>query len=263
MSEFSYATDTGLKWPKARTKRKTTDHIQVHHTVGDYGTPAKWASLHKRRQEQGQKGVPYSYLVLADGTIFAGRSHPYSHGGVKDSLTNNANQRSVAIAFNGDMREDGQPTQKALEAAKRLVNDLMAMYGVPIDKVIGHKEVPLYSNGKPTGKTYATACPCIDMDWLRGYFSDGKPVPQPDPEPEPEPKTFPFGGHYSGDTHANIRKSPNANSLVVGRIENDEQGGEHCIVLGKDGDWYEVVMHEQAPMVRGWVKKFISAKEVV
>lgn len=114
MSEFSYVVDTGLVWPIARNKRKVTDHIQIHHTVGKYGTPARWAALHQGRISEGQRGVPYSYLILQDGTVYLGRGHEYGHGGVKDNITNNANQRSVAIAFDGDMRADGLPQKSSL-----------------------------------------------------------------------------------------------------------------------------------------------------
>lgn len=87
---------------------------------------------------------------------------------MKDSLTKDArgigaNQRSIAIAFDGDMREDTLPTEYQLQAAYRLVHDLMDMYDLPVSAVIGHNEVPTYVGGKPTGKGYATLCPCIDM----------------------------------------------------------------------------------------------------
>lgn len=180
---MNYVKDTGLNW-SSLTKRNKTDHIQIHHTVGDYGTPAKWKALHNRRIQQGQRGVPYSYLVLDDGTIYLGRGMENSHGGVKDSLTNRANQRSVAIAFNGDMRQPGKPTDAALNAAVRLVKDIMATYDLDVSKVIGHNEVPLYSGGKPTGKTYATACPSIDMDKFRRALQSGTvfvPIPVPEP----------------------------------------------------------------------------------
>lgn len=175
MDKLPYVIDTGLVWPHGTGNlRKTTDHIQIHHTVGFYGTPERWATLHKRKIEKsGHKGVGYNFLVCQDGEIYLGRPLDRSHGGVKDNITNSANQRSVAIALDGDMRGD-LPTQAQWEAAIRLTKDLMAMYDLPASAVLGHSEIPLYENGKPTGKTYPTACPCIDMDAFRAALSEGE-----------------------------------------------------------------------------------------
>ncbi len=118
--EFPYVTDTGLIWTKDKATRiARIDHIQIHHTVGNYGTPRQWKSLHLRRIADGQRGVPYSYLVLQSGEIYLGRGLTFAHGGVKDSETTNergvgANQRSVAIALDGDMRKDHLPADKQL-----------------------------------------------------------------------------------------------------------------------------------------------------
>lgn len=175
MDKLPYVIDTGLVWPHGTGNlRKTTDHIQIHHTVGFYGTPEKWAALHKRKIEKdGHKGVGYNFLVCQNGEIYLGRPVDRSHGGVKDNLTNSANQRSVAIAFDGDMRDDALPTQVQWRAAIRLTKDLMAMYNISADAVLGHNEIPVYEDGRPTGKTYPTACPCIDMDAFRAELKGG------------------------------------------------------------------------------------------
>ncbi|HMM30339.1 MAG TPA: N-acetylmuramoyl-L-alanine amidase [Clostridia bacterium] len=243
---FSYVTDLGLVWPKGRVERTKTDHIQIHHTVGDYGTPAKWKKLHESRYAAGNKGVSYSYLVLADGTIYEGRGHQYSHGGVKDNITNKANQRSISIAFNGDMRKAGNPTEAAKAASKRLINDLMALYNVPVSAVIGHNEEPVYiaNTNTPTGKFYATLCPCIDMKAFRAYLAESVPVAPP---VSPTVSTFPAAYGYTGSTYTRLRNAPK-DGAIIGQVN----AGDEVIVLAILDGWAEVVKHEDKPMLRGW-----------
>ena len=252
MSEFPYVIDTGLVWPIARNKRRVTDHIQVHHTVGKYGSPARWAAMHQDRIFDGQRGVPYSYLVLEDGTIYLGRGYEYGHGGVKDNVTNNANQRSVAIAFDGDMRGGGLPTEKQFSAAVRLVKDLMKLYKLPASAVLGHNEIPTFVQGTstPTGKTYATLCPCIDMEAFRAALATVT-IPEHTPEPKPEQPavpTFPALYVYAGDSGVNVRSGPGTTHGVLGKLS----AGQRCIALAVADGWAEVILHEQSPMLRGW-----------
>lgn len=239
--DFTYVTDTGLVWPRGRVERTKTDHIQIHHTVGDYGTPAKWKRLHESRYAAGNKGVSYSYLVLADGTIYEGRGHQYSHGAVKDNITNKSNQRSVSIAFNGDMRKAGNPTEAAKAAAKRLINDLRKLYNLPASAVIGHNEEPVYVTGtdKPTGKFYATLCPCIDMKAFRVYLGESD-------KPEPV-ASFPALYSYAGETYVRLRDAPQ-NGSIIGQVS----AGDEVIVLAEKDGWFEVIKHKNAPMLRGW-----------
>ena len=251
MSEFPYVVDTGLVWLKTNplSARHSTDHIQAHHTVGNYGTPAKWAALQAHEQGKGNRGVPYSHLILQDGTIYLGRGHAYGHGGVKDNITNNANQRSVAIAFDGDMRGDGLPTEKQFAAAIRLTKDLMELYKLPASAVLGHNEIPTYSEGTavPTGKTYATLCPCIDMAAFRAALG-ATVTPKPEIPPNPTVLTFPALFIYTGDTYVNVRSGPGASHAVVGKFSAKEK----CIVLSVENGWADIVLFEQKPMVRGW-----------
>lgn len=248
--DFSYITQLGLQWPRGRVSRKSTDHIQIHHTVGDYGTPAKWRALHNKRLEAGNRGVEYSFLILADGTVYEGRGLYYGHGGVKDSLTNNANQRSVAIAFNGDMRKEGQPSEAALQSAVRLINDIRAYYGLPVGAVLGHNEIPLYENGKPTGARYATLCPCLDMDGLRERIARAEDTDVsclPLPGSHGSARHFPAMYEYVGASFVNLRTRARDGD-VIGRVSR----GDEVVALQEQEGWLEVVCHEQTPMLRGW-----------
>lgn len=252
MSELAKVIDTGLVWPKGRTKRTSTDHIQIHHTVGFYGTPARWRSLHENKIDDGNKGVGYSYLVLQDGSVYLGRGHEYAHGGVKDSKTNNANQRSIAIALDGDMRESGLPTKPQLNAALRLCRELLTLYELGTGAVLGHNEIPVYSGGKLTGGTYATLCPCIDMDefraMLRGETSSTVEPPDDDELTE-DVADFPALYTYGGASYVNLRAGASTGYQSIGRVSK----GEKVIALGISTDgWAEVIKHEAVPMLRGW-----------
>jgi len=256
--EFSYVVDTGLTWPNGRTKRTQTDHIQVHHTVGNYGTPARWKSLHESKIKDGHKGVGYSYLICKDGTIYLGRGLEYAHGGVKDSKTNNANQRSVAIAFDGDMRDESLPTGAQLSSFVRLCLDVMQHYDLGTGAVLGHNEIPVYSGGKPTGGTYATLCPCIDMDELRRLLRESltsekeeKPFDFSTPADEEiteDAPAYPALYRYTGATYVNLRAGASTGYQAIGKVSK----GDKVIVLGTSGDWAEVIKHEGTPMLRGW-----------
>lgn len=225
---LEYVSDLGLKWRRGRVRRKTTDHIQLHHTVGNYGTPARWRALHQSRYDAGNKGVSYSYLVLKDGSVYAGREHEYAHGAVRDDRTRNeqgvgANQRSISIALDGDMRKANLPTDAQLHTARRLINDLRGLYGISASQVLGHNEVPLYSGGRLTGKLYPTLCPCVSMDELRAYLD--------------APTGFPAQYSYTGASWCNIREKPKS-GRVIGRFSR----GESITVLDVIAGWAEVKM---------------------
>ncbi len=251
---FEYVTDVGLVWPKGRTYRRLTDHIQIHHTVGNYDTPEKWKALHNRRiEEEGWKGIEYSFGVNAEGLVFDGRGLEYQHGAVKNSETKNKNgvgaaDRSVSIALIGDMRSEALPTQAQMDAAVRLTKDVMETYGLSPENVLGHKEIPLTSGG-----TYPTACPSLDMDAFRALLTK----PQPEPEPVPTP-TLPALYRYTGATFVNIRTGAGTQFESIGRIARNER----CIALSKKGDWVEIIQYEKTPMLRGWcINSFLQRVE--
>ncbi len=238
---MDYVTDVGLLWPYGRSERALTDHIQIHHTVGDYSTPERWKALHERRiEENGWRGIEYSFGVNTQGAVFDGRGLEYKHGAVKNSLTKNADgigaaDRSVSIALIGDMREAGMPTEKQLAAAIRLTKDVMAVYNLPVSAVLGHREVPLSEGG-----TYPTACPVIDMDAFRKLVAATE---APDPEP-----VLPALYQYAGATFVNVRTGPGTAHPVISRLSRSGR----CIVLALSNDWAEIILHEQTPMMRGW-----------
>lgn len=243
---FDYVVDLGLKWPRGRVKRTTTDHIQIHHTVGDYSSPERWKKLHEDRIEKdGYKGIEYSFGVTPDGVVYDGRGLEYAHGAVKDNLTNNANQRSVSITLIGDMREEHLPTQAQYAAALKLCKDVMEYYNLPVSSVLGHNEVPLAKGG-----TYATLCPSMDMEQFRRDLSGSEKPVVPDVEPPATLLVYPSFVEYTGSTYINVRSGPGSNYKVIGRFS----AGERAIILDEQDDWDELILLDQTPIIRGWCK---------
>ena len=177
---FEYVKNVpGMTWPEGRSKRDKTDHIQLHHTVGDYTTAAKLIALHNKRvADPGYRGIEYSFGIAPDGTVYELRGLEYKHGAIKNSRTKDTNgvgaaDRSVSVVLLGDMRDEGLPTEAQFASAIRLVRDLMEYYCLSASDVYGHNEIPPYRKGD----AYYTECPVIDMAEFRAMLS--APIPAP------------------------------------------------------------------------------------
>ena len=239
--------DTGLTWPNGvGNVRAKTDHVQIHHTVGSYGTPEQWEQLHESKQAEGQRGVPYSFLVLQDGSVYLGRGWAYSHGAVKDAITDNANQRSIAIALDGDMRRANLPTDAQLASTIALCKEAMKRYGLSAKDIIGHNEVPLEGGG-----TYPTECPSMNMDEFRARLGGEVPVPTPEPTPEPAPapEGFPYYATYAGSTYVNLRTAPGG--AEVGKVGRGDRVVMLQTQVSNKREWAEVILLADKP-IRGW-----------
>jgi hypothetical protein len=236
---FEYVENLNLDWHEGRVKRTVTDHIQIHHTVGDYDTPERWTALHNKRVASSDyRGIEYSFGINSEGRVFEGRGLEYKHGGVMNSLTNNANDRSVSVVFIGDMRKPELPSDKQMQAGVILVRDLLAYYKLAITDVYGHNEIKPY---RPGDSRY-TLCPVIDMDDFRLRLDAGI--------------TFPSGYYYGGASYVNLRTAPDTLGTIIGRVNKNDD----VIVLDIDGGWAEVIKHNDVPMKRGycistWLKR--------
>lgn len=69
------------------------------------------------------------------------------------------------------------------------------------------------------------------------------------------PLSYPTYGKYAGMTSANIRTGGGITYAKIGMISK----GENCLLLSESNDWTQLIMHEQVPVVKGWVlSSFIS-----
>jgi hypothetical protein len=147
--------------------------IVIHHTdTPKTRTPQQIASYHvhgERKNAQGKvikeqwPGIGYHFLVGADGTIYQCQREETK----SNHVGGEPNNFSVAVSFLGrfmktDLQgqpappEDQLPTAPQLRGAAQLVAWLMQKYNIPLDKVMGHRDVWVG----------ATACP--GDQWLTG-----------------------------------------------------------------------------------------------
>lgn len=159
--------------PPYPARTKPISLIVIHHTdTPKTFTPQQIAHYHvfgERKNSQGQvikeqwPGIGYHYLVAADGTIFQCQRD----GTKSNHVGGEPNNYGVAVSFIGrfmktDLQgkpappEDQLPTAPQLRSAAQLVAWLMQKYNVPLEKVMGHRDVWVG----------ATACP--GDQWLTG-----------------------------------------------------------------------------------------------
>lgn len=159
--------------PPYPARTKPISMIVIHHTdTPKTFTPQQIAHYHvfgERKNAQGTvikaqwPGIGYHFLVGADGTIFQCQREETK----SNHVGGEPNNYSVAVSFLGrfmktDLQgkpappEDQLPTALQLRGAAQLVAWLMQKYNIPLDKVMGHRDVWVG----------ATACP--GDQWLTG-----------------------------------------------------------------------------------------------
>ncbi len=147
--------------------------IAIHHTdTPKTHTPQQIAHYHvhgERRDASGRlikaqwPGIGYHFLVAADGSIFQCQREETK----SNHVGGDENNTSVAVSFIGrfmktDLKgkpalvEDQLPTPAQLRGAAHLIAWLMQKYDIPLDRVMGHRDIP----------ERTTACP--GDQWLTG-----------------------------------------------------------------------------------------------
>lgn len=125
--------------------------IIVHHSATPSGNVKVFRRYHV--EQLGYEDVAYHYVICngnggPDGEVQPGRplekvgAHAYG-----------ANRQSVGICLVGNFMQ-AKPTMKQWESLISLCLMLMKQYNIPLDHVIGHKEVPGIFN-----VAYTTDCP--------------------------------------------------------------------------------------------------------
>lgn len=159
--------------PPYPARTKPISMIVIHHTdTPKTFTPQQIAHYHvfgERKNAQGKvikeqwPGIGYHFLVGADGTIYQCQREETK----SNHVGGEPNNFSVAVSFLGRFMktnlqgqpapsEDQLPTTPQLRGAAHLVAWLMQKYNIPLDKVMGHRDVWVG----------ATACP--GDQWLTG-----------------------------------------------------------------------------------------------
>ncbi len=124
-------------------------YIVIHHTASDYGSLEYYRKLHM--QERGWPDVAYHFIVnngsddttvgqVQESEIWQSRSHHYS---TKNSFVN---YFGIAVVLVGNFENHSVPAVQH-EALLNLTVRLSREYGIPPERIIGHREI------------WATACP--------------------------------------------------------------------------------------------------------
>lgn len=149
----------------------------VIHTAAFRGRNCDAALIDQWHRNKGWNGIGYHYVILndrhdqkADGTVEEGR--PLSQAGAH---ARGINSRSIGICCTGH-GDDSDFTASQYASLERLVTRLMQQYSVPLEKVIGHREINRLIQMGLVSDNYRTSKSCpgnaVDMDELRQRLGD-------------------------------------------------------------------------------------------
>lgn len=130
------------------------DKIIVHCSASQDSLDIGAKEINEWHKQRGWSGIGYHYVIRRDGTIEVGR--PVHKMGAHCKGQNRA---SIGVCWVGI----DNPTPEQFLSMDALLADLVRIYDVNIDNVLGHREATV------TSKT----CPNIDMDAIRAelFFS--------------------------------------------------------------------------------------------
>lgn len=143
--------------PRAPERRWT--HIIVHHSATPSGNAGVFHRLHL---SQGwENGLGYHFLIgngtqSGDGEVEVSRRWREqlvgAHTRVSGDASNRWNENGIGICLVGDFTR-ARPSERQMDSLVALVRALRERYGVPADRVIGHRHVD------------ATECPGASFPW--------------------------------------------------------------------------------------------------
>lgn len=148
------------KHPRKRYKERPLSDISmvvVHHSATREGSPEAFARYHV--ETNGWPGIGYHYVIARDGTVYkTNKASTVSYH------ASGYNARSIGVCLVGNFDQERPPAEQ-MEALVELVRGLMAAFAVPVERVIGHREVPGTRKSCP-GRN-------VDMDALRAKLREG------------------------------------------------------------------------------------------
>jgi len=128
----------------------------------DYDTSA--VDIDQWHKARGWKGIGYHFVIRKNGTIERGRDVT-----VEGAHAKGINSESLGICFSG--HGDISPwTDEQTKSCMNLCKQLMTQYNIPVEKVMGHREVNRIPGAEKTTKT----CPGtkISMENVRQMLAD-------------------------------------------------------------------------------------------
>jgi hypothetical protein len=147
-----------LKHPTIKpSTRKLSDieGLAIHHSLTLDGSADAFANYHVNTN--GWSCMGYTYVIRKNGLI-----EWCADWTVKTPHIGNGNKKYLGINVVGDFRTQ-KPTPEQLKSLYELVEYLMKELNIPVEKVIGHQELP-------DGSYLWKQCPAFNMDQLRGHI---------------------------------------------------------------------------------------------
>lgn len=149
----------------------TPEYIVVH-TAAFNGNNCDRDMIDRWHKDRNWSGIGYHFVILndkhsskADGTIENGRA---TNKAGAHALGLNSRSLGICCIGHGDIN-DFTPAQ--YESLYQLVRQLMTEYSIPVDKVIGHRELNTLADNEVISSRYRTSKSCpgnkIDMDFIR------------------------------------------------------------------------------------------------
>ncbi len=133
-------------------------HTAAHAHGGTvYDTSA--TEIDNWHKQNGWNGIGYHYVIRFDGRVEKGREE-YMTGAHARGL----NSSSIGICFSGH-GDIQMLTQHQLDTGLKLVQSLIKKYNIPIDNILGHREIGKIAGVPDPNKT----CPgnLVNMDSFR------------------------------------------------------------------------------------------------
>jgi hypothetical protein len=143
--------------------------ITVHHSA-EKNPPALDGSIaesaaavrkiqkaHMEGKETGYGDIGYHFVIDPFGRVFQGRDlawrGAHAHG--------DNNIQNIGVCLLGNFEEDERPTKSALDALRRVLDQLRKTYNIPRTAVVGHLDL------------WNTECPGRNLEpWVREYARD-------------------------------------------------------------------------------------------
>jgi hypothetical protein len=129
-------------------------YITVHHDgmhpfydTHQQDVATRIETIRQRHRGRGWGDIGYHFVVDPAGRVWEARPLAYQGAHVKDH-----NFANIGVVALGNFEEQS-PSAAQLQALRRLLNRLMQLYDVPIERVLTHQEWP----------GAATACPGVNL----------------------------------------------------------------------------------------------------
>ena len=135
-----------------KLKRENIKFLIVHQSA-TLKSETSFEKIKKFHLYQGMGNIAYHYFIEADGRMRRGRNESSVGTHTK---ANHMADRSLGICLAGDFNKE-EPNEIQLRALDRILKSLAQKYQIPLENILGHREVP----------GSATECPGDSLnEWL-------------------------------------------------------------------------------------------------